>query len=144
MRDPASRTPWTRGGPCCRDGFPLQPDPAPTSLSAPPPETRPLPFQVEVLDDGVGAVTITVSGELDLVSIGSFQATVEAVLASNPRTVVFDLTRCPFVSVRGFSVIGRCGTRVDEVVVVAASAFVPRVIGLLGFDRVSTVVRELG
>ena len=120
----------------------MDPDLSPISAPSPATVAGPSPFRTEVRDEGEGTLTVTVAGELDLVSIGSFQAAVEAVLASAPRRLVFDLRRCDFVSVRGYSVIGRCSADVDEVVVVAASEFVARVISLLGFDEVSTVVRE--
>lgn len=117
-------------------------DPAPPTGTTADPAGCPSSFRVEVVDEGDETATITVAGELDLVSVGSFRAAVETVLTTPPRRLVFDLRNCPFASVRGFSVIGGCCLTVEEVVVVAASPFVARVMSVLGFDRVSTVVRD--
>lgn len=119
----------------------MDPDPPLPAGRTADPEDSP-PFRVEVVDDGDEAVTIAVTGELDLMTLGAFRAAVDAVLVTPPRRLLFDLRQCPFTSVRGFSVIGCCCSSVEEVVVFAASPFVARVIPLLGFDQVSTVLVE--
>jgi anti-anti-sigma factor len=61
------------------------------------------------MDMGTGTVTVVLSGELDLTAVPSLAAHLEQVLARQPRSLVFDMTRVGFLDCAAARLIA--GTR---------------------------------
>ena len=82
---------------------------------------------VEVLRGGARPVVV-VSGELDLVGMELLEAVLTHVRATSPGSVGVDLSGVSFVDTHGLS-----PALASDVVLVAASPPVTRVLGLMGF-----------
>jgi anti-anti-sigma regulatory factor len=87
--------------------------------------------------DDAGHVTLRVIGPLDLVTEEQFQTELHRVVAGDPPALVIDLTNAPFVSVRGYALIGLAGEAVERLMVRTVSPLSARVLGTLGFERVT-------
>jgi anti-anti-sigma regulatory factor len=93
-------------------------------------------FDIALSIDDAGRATLRVVGPLDLVTEEGFQTELDRVVAGGARELVVDLTAAPFVSVRGYALIGLAGEEMDRLIVRTASVLSARVLGALGFDRV--------
>jgi hypothetical protein len=98
--------------------------------------SQPEEFHVVASTEACGCATLRIVGDLDLVTEPSFQLELDRVVAAGPPELVVDLTAAPFVSVRGYALIGQAGAAVDRVAVRTASAMATKVLAALGHDRV--------
>jgi anti-anti-sigma regulatory factor len=107
---------------------------------SPPGSPNPEQFDTTLSIDDAGRATLRVVGPLDLVTEEQFQTELHRAATGGPPEVVVDLTAASFVSVRGYALIGLAGEEVERLIVRTASVLPARVLGALGFDRV-TVTR---
>lgn len=96
-------------------------------------EAAPLSCDVEVLD---GVATITVAGELDLSNVEELRTQVDAVLASSPRSAVFDLSGLEFVDSSGLGLLIDAAQRAGQVTVRRPSRPVRRLIEISGLTEI--------
>jgi anti-anti-sigma regulatory factor len=98
---------------------------------------NPEEFHITTSTDDTRCTTLRIAGPLDLVTEDEFQAELDRALAGHPSELVVDLTTASFVSVRGYALIGLAGEDVQRLVVRTASTLSARVLGVLGFSRVT-------
>jgi hypothetical protein len=99
-------------------------------------------FHISASIDDAGNPTLRVVGPLDLVTEEQFLTGLRGAVTGGPAELVVDLTAAPFVSVRGYVLIGLAEEEVERLIVRTKTALSARVLGALGFDRV--VVSEVG
>jgi anti-anti-sigma regulatory factor len=103
----------------------------------PPDPSPPEEFLITTSTDDARRTTLRVVGPLDLVTEEEFQIELDRAVTGEPVELVVDLTDAPFVSVRGYALIGLAGEDMEGVVVRTASTLSARVLGALGFERVA-------
>jgi anti-anti-sigma regulatory factor len=94
-------------------------------------------FHITTSTDDTRCTTLGIVGPLDLITEEAFQIELDRAVAGEPVELVVDLTAAPFVSVRGYALIGLAGEDVDRLVIRTASTLSARVLDVLGFDRVT-------
>ena len=67
-------------------------------------------------------------GELDVLTMPRFREVLDAVVATKPRHVVFDLSSTEFVSGAGYDAIGRCSYQVDRVSVCSTTGLAGKIL----------------
>jgi anti-anti-sigma regulatory factor len=103
----------------------------------PPGPPTPEEFHLTTSTDDARCTTLRIAGPLDLITEEEFRMELDSVVATGPSELVVDLTAASFVSVRGYALIGLAGDDVERLVVQTASALSARVLGALGFHRVT-------
>ncbi len=93
-------------------------------------------FRIEVVVSDADVAIVELSGELDVVSMDEFEATLTAILSSRPTEIVFDLSQALFISIQGFAQIGRCGLSVERVRIRSGNDLARRIILQCGFRDV--------
>jgi anti-sigma B factor antagonist len=88
-------------------------------------------LSVEVTE-GPAETVITLSGELDLSSVGPLQKKVDEVVAGDPETVVFDLSDLSFLDSTGIGLLVRTSGRIDSIKIRNPSPFVRQIIRMMG------------
>jgi anti-anti-sigma regulatory factor len=111
-------------------------DSATRTMNSPDP-TNPEEFHITASTDDARCTTLGIVGPLDLITEEAFEMELDRAVAGDPAELVVDLTAAPFVSVRGYALIGLAGEDVDRLVIRTASALSARVLDALGFDRVT-------
>ncbi len=91
-------------------------------------------------DDARSTAIIAIAGEVDLVSIPSLQAAIAEALAAGPDRVLIDATSAEYIFVRGYCIIGELSESVDRVTLSSRSDLEARVMDILGFPNVLSVV----
>lgn len=86
--------------------------------------------------DHMSEVALGLVGEIDLTSMGAFEAVVKDALAAKPSHLTFDARSCGFVSVAGFALIGECSRTIEKVTVYTKTNLASRVLGRLGYESV--------
>jgi anti-sigma B factor antagonist len=81
---------------------------------------------------GPSEKVITLSGELDLSSVGPLQKKVDEVVAGAPDTVVFDLSDLSFLDSSGIGLLVRTSGRIDSIKIRNPSPFVRQIIRMMG------------
>jgi hypothetical protein len=97
------------------------------------------PFRAEIITRADETVIIELFGELDLVSMATFEGTLAAALSRRPRRVIFDISAAQFISVQGFAAIGRCSQVVESVTVHYKNWLAEGVLRTLGYEQVACV-----
>lgn len=96
-------------------------------------------FNVHPVRRDDGSVVLFLVGELDVTSMAQFERAVDAVLSSNPRELIFDLSRSQFVSAQGYATMGRCSDQLP-IEIRSRTGLAARVLTVLGYERVDVVV----
>ena len=95
-------------------------------------------FQVRVISDDRHLV-VELFGELDLVSMATFEQMVAEVLSGKPKELIFDLTQTQFVSIQGYAAMGRCSLGI-RVSIRSRTELAARILAICGYDRVTIVI----
>jgi anti-anti-sigma factor len=101
-------------------------------------------FRVEISKHDDRKVTLSLVGDLDLVSMPAFAIALAAVATDKPRHLVLDLTAAEFVSSQGFVAIGRCSQELERVTVRSRSGLALRVFRALGYDDIECIDARSG
>jgi anti-anti-sigma factor len=88
--------------------------------------------------DADGSPVVRLSGELDITNAYSLRETMETVVATSPRRVVFELGELTFMDSSGIAVMVYVAKKVDTVELRQASNIVRRVVEATGL---STILR---
>ncbi len=113
------------------------------SANAPPEGVPFLRLEAENLP---GTVVLTVTGDVDLSSIGALSAALAAAILHEPPLLVVDLTPTRFLSCGGLSVLivaHQLAGDATRLLVVASSPATWRPIHLTGVDRILNVHHDL-
>ncbi len=86
--------------------------------------------------DANGDAVVTLKGELDISSAPSFRTTIEDVLESKPRRIVFDIEELSFLDSSGIAVLVHAANNVDEVELRHPSAIIRRIVEATGLSEV--------
>jgi anti-anti-sigma regulatory factor len=81
-------------------------------------------------------VAVEVREEIDLTTIGQFLEIINQVISCRPRRVIVDLTTSGFVSVAGYTALGKLSDHVPDVLVRSSDNNAPRILSLLGYTDV--------
>jgi anti-anti-sigma factor len=101
----------------------------------PPDETATL----KVSADPSGTPILKVTGELDLSSVGSIYSAIEAVIATGPDRIVFDLSELRFMDSSGLRIFLAVADQIAEVELLDPSPIVRKVIELTGTSGAFTL-----
>jgi anti-anti-sigma factor len=94
-------------------------------------------FQTAI--DTSGTPTLTLTGELDIGSVGPIRAACDAIVANEPKRVVVDLSELRFMDSSGLSVLLAMAGQVPEVELREPSAIIRKVIELTGLSNVFVI-----
>ncbi len=86
--------------------------------------------------DPTGVLTLSITGELDIVSADGVKEAIQKLFSGNPRRVVFDLEHLTFMDSSGIALMLQMSRRVDEVEILNATPIVRRVIEATGLDQI--------
>ena len=95
-----------------------------------------LAASVTGIRDGSGVLTLTITGELDIASVGAVQETIEEILADDSRRVVFELGDLTFMDSSGLALMLQVSRKVETVEIHHATPIVQRVIEATGLDQI--------
>ena len=99
-------------------------------------DTHDATLEVAQTVDVSGDCVVTLKGELDLSNASSFRTTVDGVLASKPRRLVFDVEELGFLDSSGIAVLVHAANNVDEVVLHHPSTIIRRIVEATGLSGV--------
>lgn len=98
-------------------------------------EARSAGMRVTESVDPDGAVVLSLSGEMDLSTVGIVNAAVQDVVERKPGTLIFDLSELTFMDSSGIAALLTAAAAVDTVQVRNPSGIVRRVIELSGLEQ---------
>ena len=93
------------------------------------------PLAVEI-SSREGALIVALSGELDISNVATLERELDAVLASNPPRLVFDLGQLRFLDSSGIGLLLRIKSRTASIEVRKPTKIVQQVIEYMGLANV--------
>jgi anti-anti-sigma factor len=95
-----------------------------------------LAASVTGIRDRSGLLTLTITGELDIASVGAVEEAIEEILTGECRRVVFELGDLTFMDSSGLALMLQVSKKVEMVEVHHATPIVHRVIEATGLDEI--------
>jgi anti-anti-sigma regulatory factor len=93
----------------------------------------------EIVSVSAFGVVLGLSGEVDISNQHELDAGLLAMMATKARNALIDASDCTFISLQGYTAIGRCSSEFDSLTLRTCLAVARRALHLLGFDGVVCV-----
>ncbi len=95
-----------------------------------------LAASVSSVPNGSDGVTVTITGELDIASVGPVEEAIEEILTEECRSVVFELADLTFMDSSGLALMVQVSKKVERVEILHATPIVRRVIEATGLVEI--------
>lgn len=91
---------------------------------------------IELTTDHDNDPIVAIAGELDLSTIESIRPTIDAIVATQPKRLTFELSGLRFLDSSGIAILAEAAYRVETVVLSNASGLIRRVLESTGLKDI--------